>query len=137
MQKEKFLDHGESESLNDYKFMCFNGICKLIFVCSNRSQSNVNVDFFDTEWNHYSFKRHYEHSKIPIPKPHNLQKMIKLAETIAKTIDTPFVRIDLYDVLNKIYFGEITFFPGAGLEEFQPEEWDYKIGQWIKLPDKQ
>ena len=44
------------------------------------------------------------------------------------------VRVDLYNVNGEIYFGELTFFNNAGLLPFQPHEWDYKIGEWLKLP---
>ncbi len=130
---EKLLESSDVDGLKDYKFMCFHGVCKMIFVCSNRSKENVNVDFFDTKWNHLPFSRHYKNSPYHIEKPKNLENMISIVEKIANKIETPFVRIDLYEILNKIYFGEVTFFPGAGLEEFEPEEWDYKIGSWINL----
>lgn len=130
---EKLLIDAENHDLRDYKFMCFSGACKMIFVCSNRSKHNVNVDFFDPQWNHLPFKRHYNNSPLPIQKPRNLEKMISLAEKISKNIDTPFVRIDFYEIKDKIYFGEITFFPGAGLEEFTPQKWDDIIGSWIDL----
>ena len=78
------------------------------------------------------FERHYPSHKTGFPKPHNYEKMIELAEKLSKGI--PFVRVDFYEVEEKIYFGELTFYPGCGLEEFTPEEWDYKLGEWIKLP---
>lgn len=131
---EKLLTDADNHDLKDYKFMCFNGVCKMIFVCSNRSKHNVNVDFFDPQWNHLPFKRHYNNSSIPIQKPRNLEKMISLAEKISHNIVSPFVRIDFYEIINKIYFGEITFFPGAGLEEFTPHKWDNIIGNLLKLP---
>lgn len=130
---EKLLETADIDGVKDYKFMCFHGVCKMVFVCSNRSKQNVNIDFFDTQWNHLPFKRHYQNSPYPIKKPKNLEKMISIVEKIANKIETPFIRIDLYEILNKIYFGEVTFFPGAGLEEFDPKEWDYKIGRWINL----
>ena len=57
--------------------------------------------------------------------------MVDLAEKISAPLK--FSRIDFYEISGKIYFGEITFFPGNGMEEFSPEEWDYKIGSWIRL----
>ena len=60
--------------------------------------------------------------------------MIQLSEKLAK--DLPFVRIDFYEVNGRVYFGEITFFPGNGTEEFTPEEWDYTMGSWINLPGR-
>ena len=46
----------------------------------------------------------------------------------------PFARIDFYEINEKVYFGEITFYPASGFEGFKPEEWDLKLGEWIKLP---
>ena len=60
--------------------------------------------------------------------------MIELAEKLAQNI--PFVRVDFYEIEAQIYFGELTFFPGSGFEAFTPEEWDYKIGSWLTLPQK-
>jgi hypothetical protein len=72
-----------------------------------------------------------DHSKV-FDKPKNFDKMLELAEVLAK--DIPFVRIDFYNINGKIYFGEITFFPAAGMGKFEPEEWDEKLGNMIKLP---
>ena len=77
------------------------------------------------------FARHYPTSNEKIPKPKNYGKMVELAEKLAR--DLPFVRIDFYEVKNKIYFGEITFYPGNGVEEFTPEKYDYILGSWINL----
>ena len=57
-----------------------------------------------------------------------------LAEKLSQ--DIPFVRVDFYDVDGKVYFGELTFFPGSGLEPFNPPEWDEKMGGWVTLPNK-
>ena len=123
------------DSLNDYKLMCFNGRVEYSFVCSDRySDEGLHVTFFDRNWNIMDFERHYPRRKEGIEKPDNYEKMIELAETLSKGI--PFVRVDFYDVAGKIYWGEMTFYPGDGFEEFEPEEWDYKLGQLIKLPEK-
>ena len=61
--------------------------------------------------------------------------MIEIAEKLSEGI--PFVRVDLYNVDGKIYFGELTFYPGSGFEEFTPESWDYTLGSWIELPQIQ
>ena len=57
--------------------------------------------------------------------------MLELAKILSENI--PFVRVDFYECNGKIYFGELTFYPGSGYEEFNPFEWDLKIGNWIKL----
>lgn len=121
---------GEEKDLKDYKMMCFNGKVKCSFVCSNRQES-LNVTFFDRDWKQMPFERHYPASSMPIEKPINYDRMIKLSEKI--TQDMRFARIDFFEVKGKLYFGEITFFPGCGFEEFTPREWDYILGSWIRL----
>ena len=123
--------------LKDYKFMCYNGKCKNLFVCSGRLQKDLRVDFFDTQWNHLPFQRKYPNADYKIPKPVNLQEMVSLSEKIAKQVFAPFLRVDLYSISNKVYFGELTFYPGSGLEWFRPKEWDEIFGEWIKLPNIQ
>lgn len=119
--------------LNDYKFMCFNGKVLCSFVCSDRfSKDGLKVTFFDRDWNVLPFERHYPKSKEPIPKPLNYNKMINFAEKLSRGI--PFVRVDFYEINNKLYFGELTFFPGSGFEEFTPESADRELGDWLKLP---
>ena len=127
---EQYLKNDAGTDLNDYKLMCFNGKVKCSFVCSERSEK-LKVTFFDNDWKRLPFERHYPASEKEIPKPFNFNKMIELAETLSK--DIPFVRVDFYEISGKIYFGELTFYPGCGYEEFTPEEWDEKLGSWIKL----
>ena len=80
------------------------------------------------------FERHYPKCETPLIKPCNYDKMIELAEKLSK--DLIFARIDFYEINGKVYFGEITFYPGSGMEEFEPEEWDEKLGSWIDLKIK-
>lgn len=133
---EKYIDDGKNTQLNDYKVMCFNGKAKCSFVCTERDNKELGlaVTFFDLDWKKMPFKRHYRTSNKKIDKPRNYQKMIELSEKLSKNI--PFVRVDWYEIKGKLYFGELTFYPGAGFEEFDPEEWDYKLGEMLKLPDK-
>ena len=132
---EKYMDDGTGE-LNDYKFMCYNGVCKNLFVCTGRAENDLKVDFFDLEWNHLPFIRKYPNSSKRIPKPDNLNDMVRIVESISRKSEIPFARIDLYNIRNMIYFGEITLFPGNGIEYFNPQEWDYKLGEMINLPHK-
>lgn len=129
---EKFLDDEKNEDLIDYKIMCFNGKAQCSFLCLNRrSKEGLNVDFYDLNWNKMPFERHYKQSNIVMEKPENYDLMIELAEKLAKNI--PFVRVDFYDIKGKVYFGELTFYPGSGMEEFNPEEWDKKLGDLLVL----
>ena len=122
--------------LKDYKLMCFNGKVKCIFVCLNRNSPNgLNIDIYDTNWNLMPFGRpNAPNSGTRIPKPKNFDKMIKFAEKLSKNI--PFVRVDFYEVNGRLYFGELTFYPGAGFEKFTPESYDYLLGSWLELPLK-
>lgn len=132
---EQYIDDHKNEDLTDYKFMCFNGKVKCSFVCTERrSKEGLKVTFFDLDWNKMPFERHYPASKEQIEKPIHYEKMIELSEKLSK--DLPFVRVDFYEVNGKIYFGELTFFPGNGTEEFTPEEYDYILGSWIELPER-
>ena len=67
------------------------------------------------------------------PKPEHYDLMCDFARKLSK--DIPFVRCDFYEINNKVYFGELTFFPASGLEGFAPAEWDKTLGGWIELPD--
>lgn len=129
---EKYMDDGSGE-IKDFKFMCFAGKVKCSFVCSDRfDKKGLHVTFYDKDWNIMPFERHYPKVNIPHQKPVCYDEMLSLAEILSK--DIPFVRVDLYEIKGKVYFGELTFFPGSGLEEFTPKEWDKKLGDWIKLP---
>lgn len=130
---EQFMEDKDSTCLNDYKFMCFNGKVRCAFVCSERSE-HLKVTFYDNDWKRMPFERHYPASEADIPKPKNYDKMVELAEILSK--DIPFVRVDFYEINGHIYFGELTFYPGAGFEEFTPDNWDRILGDWITLPKR-
>ncbi len=131
---EKYMED-DNQALNDYKFMVFNGKVKCSFTCTERfSKDGLKVTFYDANWDIMPFERHYPRSKTPITKPLNYDEMVELAEKLSK--DIPFVRVDFYSIKGKIYFGEMTFYPGSGLEEFTPQEWDKKLGDWLELSHK-
>lgn len=121
-----------NEDLYDYKLLCYNGKVKNLFVVSDRF-NNKFVDFYDINWNKLPFERLYHNSPNGIPKPENLEPMICLAEKLAK--DFPFARVDFYNIEGQLYFGEITFYPGNGMEPFTPIEWDYKLGEMLNLSE--
>lgn len=123
----------QSGELQDYKLMMFNGEHRCSFTCTQRYDvDGLKVTFFDTDWNVMPFERHYPKSKVKIDKPATYDEMVELAVKLAKNI--PFVRCDFYEVHGKPYFGELTFFPGSGMEKFNPESWDRTLGDWIELP---
>ena len=129
---EKFMIDDESSELMDYKFLSFNGDIKCLFICLNRnSPYGLNVDFYDMNWNLMPFERHYKCSGKKISKPKNFDKMVKFSEILSKNLT--FIRVDFYEVNGKLYFGELTFYPGSGYEEFTPESYDYQLGSWMEL----
>ena len=127
---EKYMEGSDGKPLVDYKLMCFNGKVKCSFTCTER-ENDLKVTFFDNNWQRLPFERHYPASKIEIPKPLKFNKMKELAETLSK--NTRFLRVDFYEIDQKIYFGELTLYPGCGYEEFSPEKWDGILGDWIQL----
>lgn len=132
---EKYLENSDGTEIVDYKFMCFGGKVKCSFVCSERfSLDGLKVTFFDREWNRLNFERHYPSSKQEIKKPSNYDKMIDIAEELSK--GEPFLRVDFFEVNNKLYIGELTLYPGNGTEEFTPFSADLELGSWIDLPNK-
>lgn len=127
---EEYKTDESGVELKDYKFFCFNGNAKMLFVVSGRPHPKL--DFLDLDYNVLPFDRGYKRSGTTPYKPSSFNEMIRLSNILSK--DIPFVRVDWYDINGKPYFGEMTFFPGSGCEPFYPEEWDYIVGDWLSLP---
>lgn len=133
---EKYMVDESGYELKDYKFFCFNGIAKVMFIASDRQNTNeeTKFDFFDMEFNHLPFTNGHPNSNKIIIKPKSFEKMKELAEILSEGI--PQVRIDFYDINGNIYFGEMTFSHWSGFVPFIPDEWDYRLGSMINLPVK-
>lgn len=132
---EKYIEDNKQGELKDYKLMCFNGKVECSFVCEDRyKDTGLKVTFYDADWNVMPFERHYPRNSVLCERPKKYDLMVELAEKLSENI--PFVRVDFYEVQGKVYFGEMTFYPGAGFEEFNPPEWDKKLGDWLVLPDR-
>lgn len=132
---ETFMEDAEVSELRDYKFFCFNGEAKIMYLASERYKENdvVKFDFYDMDFNHLDFQNGHPNNKVPAKKPETFDAMRALAEKLAQGF--PHVRVDLYEVNGKNYFGEMTFYNQNGFVPFEPEEWDYRIGKWLELPD--
>lgn len=128
--EEYYVDESGKE-LKDYKFFCFNGKAKMLFVATDRP-FDTKFDFFDMNFKHLPIINGHPNATSEILKPKNFDKMIEISEKLSSGI--PHVRIDLYNVNGEIKFGEMTFYHWSGLVPFEPEEWDYKLGEWIQLP---
>lgn len=117
----------------DYKFYCFKGTPRFIHVDFDRFGDHTR-NFYDTSWNQLDFELWKKKSNQKLKAPKNLDLMLKYASVLSK--DIPFVRVDLYEVKNKVYFGEMTFYPGSGISRFNPEKYDLIFGEYIELPNK-
>ena len=131
---EKYMGSLDS-SLTDYKFYCFNGKPLFLYVSSGlEKHSTARISYVTLDWKHAPYKRldYLPHEELP-PKPSKLDEMIAYAELLSK--NTAFLRVDLYQIDDEIYFSELTFFPGSGFTKFRNPEHDLEIGNLIKLPD--
>ncbi len=128
---EKFMEDNDSDALTDYKFFCFNGVPKMMYISKDVS-ADPRTDFFDMDWNHLPLKFKDPHADIIPSKPALFEEMKRIATILSNGI--PHVRVDLYVVNGQIYFGEMTFFHNSGIFSIEPDEWDYKIGEWLELP---
>ncbi len=130
---EEYMEDSKTRELRDYKFFCFDGEVKCMFVASDRqNREEPFFDFFDMDYNHLKIKNRHPNSTVLPEKPKCFELMKKLASVLSKGL--PQVRIDLYEVDGRVYFGEYTFFHFGGFTPFEPDEWDYKLGAFINLP---
>lgn len=133
---ERFLGTNDGELPNDYKFYCMNGLCKYVMICEERGQDGkAKFFYFDREWNMMPYTQDAlnEPNKI-IPKPVNMDLAFDYAEKLSKGF--PFVRVDLYIVNGKVYFGELTFTPSAGLDNGRLPDTDLILGKMLLLPQE-
>lgn len=128
---ESFLEDDESDELLDYRFFCFGGEPHIIQVDNNAHDINP---FYDLNWCKIDLSYRINFKDIDIPCPSNLNEMLGVARKLSAGID--FVRVDLYSVQGKVYFGEMTFTPVGGRFNFTPESWDGELGQkWLAARD--
>ena len=131
---EQYMEVEGQEDLTDYKFFCFNGEPKYCQVIRDRNTKET-IDFYDMEWNHMPFvglNPIVKNGETPVAEPICIENMICICKKLSRNI--PFSRIDLYVINGKEYFGETTFYPKSGMGVFSPNEWDYILGDLIKLP---
>ncbi len=135
---EEVLPLDGGNSLTDYKLWCFNGKCYYIWVCSDRSKdgSSAHVMTYDLEWNAHPefsvFNSDYLQGDV-MPKPKNLDRMVEVAEKLSKGF--PELRVDLYNVNGKIYFGELTFTSQGGFMDFYTPEFLKELGSKFEISD--
>lgn len=137
---EKYMKSNEkadSANLVDYKFFCFNGEPKYCQVIRDRNTKET-IDFYNMNWQHMDFiglNPNASKGATPVLRPDKIEEMITICRRLSK--DIPFLRVDLYFIDNRIYFGELTFYPFSGFGAFNPSEWDLKLGEMLVLPNKE
>lgn len=131
---EQYMEDESGYELKDYKFFCFDGKPQFLFVATDRQKKGeeTKFDFFDLEWNHLPVVNGHPNNPNKIPCPQNFEEMVDVAKKLS--VGMPHVRVDLYNINGKIYFGELTFFHWSGLTPFEPVEWDYKFGSYLNIP---
>ncbi len=129
---EELLENEENpeSGVNDYKIFCYNGNAKYIVVDTDRYIGHKR-NFYDREWNNLHVLSDCPECDREIEKPQNFDKMLEIAEKLSEGF--PYVRVDLYNIGGKIYFGELTFYPWSGYVQYTPDEWDFKFGEDFEL----
>ncbi|MGG4287969.1 ATP-grasp fold amidoligase family protein [Priestia megaterium] len=129
---EELLEDKENQfsGINDYKFLCFNGKAKYIVLDVDRHIEHKR-NIYDADWNFMDIDTDYPSFGDVVSKPQGLEEMLEIANKLSA--DFPFVRVDLYWVNNKVYFGELTFYPWTGYVQFTPDEFDFKLGNEFTL----
>jgi hypothetical protein len=130
---EKYLVNKDYGELLDYKFYCYDGKAVVVFVCAGRySEEGVKYDAFDMDWNMLPILKGKAAIRLNFPKPDNFEEMKEIACKLS--VGFPFVRVDLYNVENKIIFGELTFYPDNGAIDFSPLAYNTFLGDFFILP---
>lgn len=132
---EKYMEQEDGSPLIDYKFFCFNGEPKYVYLSQYSHGNDKDIScFLDLTWSQAPFQRKGEKIASVIPtKPELFSEMTEMAKFLSK--EFPFVRVDLYEINNKVFFSELTFYPSSGMQPYEPIEWDKKLGDLLVLPE--
>jgi hypothetical protein len=134
---EKFMKNKETDDIIDYKFFCFNGEPKVMYISSGlEDHATASISFADMNYKLLDIERadYKALDKLP-PKPESFEEMKRIAKKLSKGF--PEVRVDLYEINGKPYFGELTFYTCGGMVPWKKHEYDERLGRMIKLPRKE
>ena len=125
---EQYLENSEGGSLIDYKLFCFNGDPKYQYVVADRKPGvYAYIGIYDINFNKLPVYRCDEQRPdYVVPKPKNYEMMVEIARKLSE--DFPHVRVDLYNIDGVIYFGELTFYDGSGYFHYDPDSFDFEMG---------
>lgn len=118
----------------DYKFYTFNGEIDSVMICKDRDKGYPNFFFYDMEWNRLVYQNEEPKIDKPIEKPENFDRMIDIVNILSK--DFVQIRVDLYNINGKIYFGELTFFNQSGFDTDITYDTDAYWGSKFELPER-
>ena len=118
--------------MNDYKIFCYNGKPKYIVVDVDRYIGHKR-NFYDMEWKNLCVGSDCPACDREIEKPVGFDRMMEIAAKLSEGF--PFVRVDLYNNEGKIYFGELTFYPWSGYVQFEPDSFDFELGEGFEMPE--
>lgn len=121
----------KEKDLLDYKIFCFDGEPKFLFVATGRQKKDTRFDFYDLSFNHLPFTNGHPNADVYPVRPKNYELMLDIARKLSDGM--PHVRVDLYNINGKIYFGELTFYHWGGMVPFEPDEWDKKFGELLNI----
>lgn len=131
---EQYMEDQYGE-LRDYKFFCFDGIVKALFIATGRqNRAEPFFNFFDHNYEPLPIKQGHPINPVTPLKPKTFEQMKQIASKLSEGL--PHVRIDLYEVNGSVFFGEYTFYHFGGTVPFEPTEWDDIFGSWLQLPVK-
>lgn len=130
---EEFLESDTGDVPYDYKIMCFSGVPKYIIVDVDR-YTNHTRNYYDTNWVKQDVFNRHPNYEGDVPRPKKLNEMLDIAHKLSQGF--PHIRVDLYAIGDKVYFGEMTFFHGYGMEVFRPRSFEQMLGDLIHLPEK-
>ena len=123
---ERMLEY----NITDYKFFCFAGIPTYVELFIDRFGKHRKV-FYDMEWRKAGFTTANDPMDGEAVRPSEFDEMVRIATKLSE--GWPFVRVDLYVHGGKVYFGEMTFHPAGGYTPITPIEWEYRLGEKIKI----
>lgn len=131
---EKYMEDKNNKSMRDYKFFCFNGVPKIMYLSEGlEDHKTASMSFYDMNFKVTKCKRKdYKLLNYKPEKPKNFEKMKQFSSILSN--DIPHIRVDWYEIDGKLYFGELTFFTCSGFVPFENEEWNIKLGNMIELP---
>lgn len=129
---EKYMVPEGQTDITDYKFFCFDGEPKIVYTVINRYSGDTKIDYYDMDWNYLNIVDGCKPKSLTkAEKPKLFEELKETTKILSKGIK--FVRIDLYEVNGTIYLGEYTFYENGGFVLVTPDEWNYKLGELIKI----